>query len=268
MLRNFLIRIWAIALTFVIPLKTGKAIAEFEPAPFKGTARVSPVDTIFGVAIYSCGESFALGCSDDPVPQPTTTYDLPVWYANIWDDAIQNSIPNYYKDNSFDKHIVYADPKGQNNTQSFVSTTGVTAVGNIGTILHTIDQGATWTSQTSGITNNLYAVYFNDVYIGVTVGASGTILRTTNGGTNWISQTSPTTNDLYGVTFRDANTGTAVGTSGTILRTTDGGQNWTIQSSPTTNDLYGVATTEFSTMVAVGASGTILVSIDGVTWDP
>jgi len=72
-----------------------------------------------------------------------------------------------------------------------------TVVGNSGTI-YTSSDGTTWTSRTSGTTNNLYGVtYANSTFL--TVGQSGTIL-TSSDGTTWTSRTSGTTNNLYGVT--------------------------------------------------------------------
>ena len=58
----------------------------------------------------------------------------------------------------------------------------VVAVGAYGTILRTDDGGATWTTQSSGTTNDLYAVSFVDANTGTAVGARGTILRTNTGG--------------------------------------------------------------------------------------
>ncbi len=56
------------------------------------------------------------------------------------------------------------------------------AVGYNGTVLKSINEGASWTSQTTGITNKLNSVYFTDSYTGYTVGDNGIILKTTNGG--------------------------------------------------------------------------------------
>ena len=89
-----------------------------------------------------------------------------------------------------------------------------------GTILKTTDAGTTWTTQTSGTTQDLMSVYFTDANNGTVVGYLGTILRTTNGGANWTTENSGTSNNLWGVTFTDANNGTIVGQGGTILRTT------------------------------------------------
>ena len=48
------------------------------------------------------------------------------------------------------------------NDVKFINTTTGWAVGNAGTILRTTNGGTNWTSQTSGTTNDLYAVSFTD----------------------------------------------------------------------------------------------------------
>jgi len=138
-----------------------------------------------------------------------------------------------------------------------------TAVGDGGTILRTINGGATWTSQYSATTNTLYAVYFSDVNTGTVVAASGEIFRTTNGGTTWARQSSGTSNTLYGVSFADANNGIAVGSSGIILRTSNGGANWTSQSSVTTSTLYAVSLASSGAATVLGSSGTIFATTAG-----
>ena len=54
-----------------------------------------------------------------------------------------------------------------------------------GTILKTIDGGTTWTTLSSGTTNDLNSVYFTDANTGYAVGDTGTILKTIDGGTTW-----------------------------------------------------------------------------------
>ena len=57
------------------------------------------------------------------------------------------------------------------------------AVGYVGTILRSTDQGNTWSPQTSGTFFDLFDAHFaSDGLTGLAVGADGTILRTTNGG--------------------------------------------------------------------------------------
>ena len=124
----------------------------------------------------------------------------------------------------------------------------------------------TWATQTSGTTNTLYSVFFNDANTGTVVGNDGTILRTTDGGANWISQTSGTTKRLLSVYFKDSNTGTAVGDS-TLIRTTDGGINWFPQSLPPgvgTNPVFeSVQYVDANIGMIVGWTGNILRTTDG-----
>ena len=54
---------------------------------------------------------------------------------------------------------------------SFTDANNGTAVGSsTGTILRTTNGGTTWTSQTSGTTNDLYGVSFTDANTGTAVG--------------------------------------------------------------------------------------------------
>src|SRR6266851_4828376 len=135
-------------------------------------------------------------------------------------------------------------PQGNSlNAVAVLDSDTVTAVGGAGTILRTVDGGATWTFQASGTTKTLNGVSFVDADTGWAVGGtlaySGTIVRTTNGGATWTSQMSGARFPLYGVSFLNANIGTAVGgfrgvgtgTFEKIVRTIDGGATWTEQTS-------------------------------------
>src|SRR5688500_13193147 len=93
-------------------------------------------------------------------------------------------------------------------------------VGNNGTILQTINGGASWTPQTSNTGVSLNDVHFKDANNGWVVGAGGLILTTTNGGNTWSPEGSGVTNDLRSVFF--APTGYACGANGRILKRTGG----------------------------------------------
>ena len=157
------------------------------------------------------------------------------------------------------------------------------AVGNSGTILTSSD-GTTWTSRTSGTTNNLYGVtYGNSTF--VTVGQSGTILTSTDG-TTWTSRTSGTSNSLSGVTYgngsfvtvgysisssststSDNSTPTITTVKSTTTLTSSDGVTWTLRDSGTSNELRGSITYGNGLFVTVGWEGTILTSSDGISWD-
>src|SRR4029078_8641004 len=97
-------------------------------------------------------------------------------------------------------------------------------------ILHTLDAGKTWATQTSNSTSySLNAVSFVSPSIGVIVGSGGRLLRTTNSGSTWAQVTADTDNlkALNHVFFQDATRGWIVGNNGLILRSNNGGASWT-----------------------------------------
>src|SRR5262249_7379541 len=86
----------------------------------------------------------------------------------------------------------------------------------------TANQLSTWSSQTSGATNDFYAVaHANNTF--VAVGAGG-MLYSSDDGRIWTPRTSGTTNDLQGIVFGDGRF-VAVGRNGSI-RTSTNGTNW------------------------------------------
>src|SRR5262245_54438010 len=154
-------------------------------------------------------------------------------------------------------HWHWQNPLPQGNDlrgASFVDANTGTVVGYYGTIVRTTDAGNSWTIQSSGTTQNLWAVSLTDVNNGAAVGEGGTIVTTMDGGDHWVTRASGTTFQLRGVSFTNASNGTAVGEGGTIVRTTDGGNSWFPQSSGTGNTLFGVSFIDTNTGTAVGGA--------------
>jgi photosystem II stability/assembly factor-like uncharacterized protein len=86
-------------------------------------------------------------------------------------------------------------PQGNTlNSVKFISSTVGWTVGAYGTILYTTNGGTTWTSKSSGTTEDLMAISFVDANNGWIVGWEGTILKTTDGGSTWNPQTSGVSN--------------------------------------------------------------------------
>ena len=105
------------------------------------------------------------------------------------------------------------------------------AVGARGHILHSRDQGATWTQAESVPTRAaLTAVFLHDDKLGWAVGHDATIVHTRDGGVTWELQYSAPEEQLplLDVWFEDANRGVAVGAYSYFLETTDGGSNWSV----------------------------------------
>lgn len=143
------------------------------------------------------------------------------------------------------------------------------AVGERGTILHTINGGTDWHQQQSGSYTDLQGLHFTDSLRGWVVGSSGTIRYTLNGGISWQQQSSGTSNVLRGVYFTNSQTGWTVGNSGTIRHTTNGGTNWQQQTSGTSSILRGLYFIDSQNGWIVGNGGTIRHTTNGgAAWLP
>jgi len=193
--------------------------------------------------------------------------------------------------------------KDDDSSSSSSSSVSFIAVGASGTLLTSPD-AITWTSRTSGTSNNLRSFAYDGSSTGVTVGFSGTILSSTDGIT-WTSRTSGTSKNINNVAYGNSKF-IAVGDNGTTLYSSDGitWTDWTSSCGANDNEsLWDVAygnstwvavgdngsiytsdessctkrtsgtTVEFneliygdSTFVAAGDNGTVLTSTDGTTW--
>ncbi|HAP36163.1 MAG TPA: hypothetical protein DCQ28_09575, partial [Bacteroidetes bacterium] len=99
------------------------------------------------------------------------------------------------------------------------------AVGDSGTILHTMDAGNVWTKVTSPVQSDFKEIkFFNDT-LGFIVGAGG-IVRTGNGGATWTKVSETGEQTLYAIAVNDTGMLAAVGTSGLIRISTDWGITW------------------------------------------
>jgi photosystem II stability/assembly factor-like uncharacterized protein len=117
------------------------------------------------------------------------------------------------------------------------------AVGERGHILHSRDQGVTWTQADSVPTRAaLTAVFLHDNQLGWAVGHDATIVRTRDGGANWDLVYSAPEEELplLDVWFEDADNGVAIGAYGHYLATSNGGDSWsfvTIAAATAEEDL-------------------------------
>ena len=142
------------------------------------------------------------------------------------------------------------------------------AVGDLGRIRFSSDDGATWTAQTSNTAQPLFRVRAVDSNTLWAIGWNGTVLHTTDGGTTWIAQTNIAgiTGVLRDVRVIDANNVWIAGLTGIIARTTNGGGSWTGMTSGTT-DYYGISGPSINSATIVGAGGVIKTTTDsGATW--
>ena len=140
------------------------------------------------------------------------------------------------------------------------------AVGDLGTMVKTVDAGATWSTQNSGTSSALNSVWFSSTTTGWAVGTGGTLMKSANGGATWSRQVNLFTSvSLNCVRFVDDRHGWIVGASGFTARTVDGGTTWTSHQWDA-QPFYGVSFSDTLDGWAVGA-GIVYGSHDGgVSW--
>ncbi|MEO8087843.1 MAG: YCF48-related protein [Bacteroidota bacterium] len=148
------------------------------------------------------------------------------------------------------------------NLRSLMGVAGnsneIWAAGDSGVIIHTVNAGTNWNSQTSNTAEDLKSVYFLNPDTGWVCGTNGTILNTMNGGGNWTIQNSGTNQSLNGIWFLNSLNGWAVGSNGVIISTGNGGLNWNPEISGVTVNLSAVEFYNQNNGWAVGDSGTII----------
>jgi photosystem II stability/assembly factor-like uncharacterized protein len=174
----------------------------------------------------------------------------------------------------------------------FVDSDTGWAVGENGTILHTVDGGQSWIKQVSGTSLVLFDVQFFDKSVGYIIGGdnqdedggfrghfTSILLRTDDGGENWNSVNIPTRNLHWSLSFADRQTGWLLGwdpsafNQTVVYHTTDGGATW--EQNPVAIDPEGTGMFDISMLSIVDKSniwgiGEHLVrhSTDGgATWD-
>ncbi len=135
------------------------------------------------------------------------------------------------------------------------------AVGDAGTILRY--DGATWTTITIEISENLRDIWGSSVPEIFAVGDAGVILRFD--GTVWNLMSGGTSESLYGVWGSSGTDVFAVGNAGTILHYD--GTLWQPMNSGTENALYSIWGYIGSDIFAVGENG-IILHYDGTAWQP
>lgn len=180
----------------------------------------------------------------------------------------------------------------------------ITAVGNNGLVFRSSNGGGSWSSNTYGSENYMWACSYNDNVwiagsggklfktmkvlsplnavqlstsntlnscinvngsIGYICGDAGIIYKTVNGGDNWtLANTGILNVKLNSISFKDENNGIVVGANGAVYVTTNGGSNWSVQSVGTTRNLLKAKYLSDG-IVVIGEWGTILMKT-GSSW--
>ncbi len=150
-------------------------------------------------------------------------------------------------------------------------------------ILFTHQSYSQWFQQSSGVTSQLYSVFFVNQTTGFIAADSGKVLRTTNGGTNWnVSVPIGDTVTYRSVYFVDANTGYIAGrylvlqpniiAEPKIIKTTNGGLSWTSVINDSGYTLWPISFINANTGFAggglfeVGANTLVETTNGGAGW--
>ena len=135
------------------------------------------------------------------------------------------------------------------------------------TFISSFAVGQYWTQQKPIVKENLNAVSFPTIYIGVIVGDNGTVLYTSDAGTTWSRLKGLPSVTLTDVKFENEKLGFITGTNGTLYRSTNGGTMWEYINSGTDMDLKTITIGTNGMVYAAGNFGVILRSIDyGTSW--
>ena len=136
-------------------------------------------------------------------------------------------------------------------------------VGDQGTILKTTNGGASFDVLNSGTTADLHAFLEGIGYFAV--GENGTILKSTDAGATWVPKYSGSAQTLRAISRsgQDAGRLLVVGDAGTVLRSIDNGETWCHLDSGTTEDLYSVNMVLNSEYIVTGANGTLTRTTTG-----
>jgi photosystem II stability/assembly factor-like uncharacterized protein/tetratricopeptide (TPR) repeat protein len=150
------------------------------------------------------------------------------------------------------------------------------AVGDEGVVWHTIDGGATWERQATGVRASLRAVHFVTPYTGWVVGreelpggsSAGVVLRTADGGITWEAIGSGSVPGLAAVHFFDDRLGLAAGDGSDafpsgVYATTDAGRTWKPLPGPPGATWLAADLTDIKTGVFVGAWGRMRIYREG-----
>lgn len=144
-------------------------------------------------------------------------------------------------------------------------------VGHEGTLLHTVDNGRTWTlRQTDPKGENFLNVWFGDDGHGFIVGTHGFVYRTEDGGRSWRDM--HLTNEegfdphLHAISAVGDRALLMVGEGGNIFRSFDG-LSWTQLTFPYSGSIFGLISRGAHGVVVYGMRGSMYFSDDlGESW--
>ncbi len=157
----------------------------------------------------------------------------------------------------------------------WVAESTIVAVGDHGVVLRSSDGGRSWNYAATGVSDNLYKLYFFNDADALAAGENGRLLSSSDGGKHWSSIELPTgEGHIFGLDFPNSGeNGLIATTRGNVLLTTDHGASWSLRGNievevekfEFTRDLVFLSD---SVCVVSTSRGRIMRSSDfGMTWE-
>ena len=241
-------------------------------------------ETLNALSIFSESQITAVGTDED---YTTTNTGGITWFTNFGNAPQSYNDINYNQNNigivAGEDIFIPGSPikRSTDGGLSWNSITGVPtsifngvasagnsfwAVGELGRIIKSEDEGITWIQQNSQVGNiSLRKIFAVDDQVLYIVGASGIILKTTDGGDHWSPVTIQAADNLESISYGTGTHVWAVGSSGRIFRSIDGGIQWISQISGGVEFLQDVRFVSNQRGWICGNNGTILATTNGGT---
>ena len=175
-------------------------------------------------------------------------------------------------------YVVWSDSNGENweraqapanlpllNAIFFTDAKNGWAVGHDAVILHSVDEGKTWTQSFSAPSEQkpLMDILFIDAMRGFTVGAYGAFYETVDGGKTWNPRKiQDEDKHLNSIIKLGENRLLIVGEAGTILQSEDAGKLWSKVASPYKGSFFGAIQAQDGAVIIYGLRGRIFRSRD------
>ena len=139
------------------------------------------------------------------------------------------------------------------------------AAGHDSLILHSVDEGKTWTQAFAAPTEQkpFMDILFTDANIGMAVGAYGAYYETADAGKTWTSRKiQQEDKHINSMIKLGDNRLLIVGEAGTILKSMDAGKTWAAVSSPYKGSFFGAIQAQDGAVILYGLRGHIFRSAD------
>jgi photosystem II stability/assembly factor-like uncharacterized protein len=117
-----------------------------------------------------------------------------------------------------------------------------------------------WVEQNSGVSQDLWSIYFTDSLHGWAVGNLGAVVRTGNGGTTWNRCAFPSTDTLYSIAFANPARGWMGGNHGVIYGSDDSGKTWSPQVTKARTWFANAWCFDSQTVMFIGSTDTTVAN--------